>query len=405
MRFAVIDFIRSFGQFSRVPHRANPPRVPPNEVIHIGTRKRLLSIALYGAAILFRIAARFRRSNPRRVLVLEPVGLGDVISFDPLIRELLRDDFEVVIGAKPEWRALFPERPGQIWANLRLPWASHNEQIKYQFGLYLKDPARGDLKHLRAIGQGAIGVDTRGDIRSVLLLYWAGCKRVISLSNYLGSDLPMSALAAELVPFDNDLRRWELNASFLPALDPRAEVRRVTRPRLAHLIDRKSPRRAALMPIAPWAGKLWPRDRWESVAQALSKEGWEVVAYCGPKQSDAAREQIGPGIQIIECGSIESWAKEFNQCAFVITLDSGPMHLADALDVPVIALFGQGKLPLWAPSGEHSVVICHRDAEFFVCHPIVANTHLGQKYMNKITPDEVLAAVRRLPKPVSAPPG
>src|SRR5690606_18110846 len=106
--------------------------------------------------------------------------------------------------------------------DLRLPWASHNEQIKYRLGLYRQEPARGDLRRFREMGKGAVGVDTRGDIRSVLLLYWAGCKRVISLSNYLGSDLPMSPLAAEIVPFNNDLRRWELNASFLSALDPNA---------------------------------------------------------------------------------------------------------------------------------------------------------------------------------------
>jgi ADP-heptose:LPS heptosyltransferase len=216
----------------------------------------------------------------------------------------------------------------------------------------------------------------------------------------------MAGLAAKLVPFDNTLRRWELNASFLPALDPHGDFRRVTRPRFPHLIQRKSRRRAAVMPFAPWAGKLWPRDRWERVIQALTEDGWEVLALCGPKQTAAAREQVGPGVRITECGSIESWAQEFNECAFVITLDSGPMHLADALDLPVIALFGQGKLPLWAPSGERSVVIAHRDADFFVCHPITANTALGQKYMNMITPAEVLTAVREVTAelPAHAPP-
>ncbi|HTG43015.1 MAG TPA: glycosyltransferase family 9 protein, partial [Verrucomicrobiae bacterium] len=101
-------------------------------------------------------------------------------------------------------------------------------------------------------------------------------------------------------------------------------------------------------------------------------------------------------IPLIECASIQSWAREFNQCAFVITVDSGPMHLADALDVPVIALFGQGKLPLWAPSGRKSVAIAHRDAAFFVCHPIVANTDLGRKYMNLIRVEEVLTAADRI---------
>jgi ADP-heptose:LPS heptosyltransferase len=73
------------------------------------------------------------------------------------------------------------------------------------------------------------------------------------------------------------------------------------------------------------------------------------------------------------------------------------MHLAEAIDIPVIALYGQGKLPLWAPSGPHSVVIAHQnDPDFFVCHPIDENTHLGQKFMDKITVEEVLAAAEKI---------
>ncbi len=395
---AEIDFAAGVGQFSPVPHQTSVSPVPPNEVIHIGARKRLLSSVLYLAAILLRLLNKLRQTRAERILVLEPVGLGDLISFDPLVRELLKHDYEVVLCAKPEWRPLFVERPRLKWVDLRLPWASHNERVKYQLGLYFQNPTRTDLLNLRSMGRGAIGIDTRGDIRSVLLLYWAGCKRVISLSNYLGSDLPMSSLAAEIVPFDNNLRRWELNARFLTALDPAADIRSVAPPTLSHLAARVDRRRAGLMPIAPWAGKLWPSARWEAVAKALRAEGWEIVGLCGPNQTAAAREQIGDDVPLTECGSIQSWADQFNQCSFVISVDSGPMHLADALAVPVVALFGQGKLPLWAPSATGSVALTRRDAEFFVCHPVVANIPLGQKYMNKITVEDVLAAVAEIPK-------
>ncbi|HTG45915.1 MAG TPA: hypothetical protein VK633_15455, partial [Verrucomicrobiae bacterium] len=235
---ARIDFGECIGQLSRVPRQAEVAAVPPNEVIHIGTRKRLLSLVLYGAAILLRLANSLRRTRPKRIVVLEPAGLGDLISFEPLVRELVTREYEVVLCAKPEWRPLFYESAKLSWVNLRLPWASHNEQIKYKLGLYFKEPTRGDLRTLRLAGRGSIGLDTRGDIRSVLLLYWAGCKQVISLSNYLGSDLPMSRLAAKTVPFDNNVRRWELNAAFLRALDANIHVGNISPPRLDHLIEK-----------------------------------------------------------------------------------------------------------------------------------------------------------------------
>lgn len=382
-------------------HSAKVKPLPRRELIHIGPWKRLASSVLYIAAMLLRLANMLRRENPRRVLVLEPVGLGDMVGFEPLVRELLARNYEVVICSKPEWRALYPDRPGQSWINARIPWTSHNEGVKYQIGLYFREPTRGDLKRMHAVAPGSIGMDTRGDIRSVLLLYWAGCKRVISLSNYLGSDLPMWRAAAEIVPFDNTVRRWELNVHFARALDATLDPKRVAPPRLAHLIRPQARRRVGLMPIAPWEGKLWRPERWAAVAEALRRDGWDVVGLCGPGQSQRARRELGGDISVVECGSVERWAEQFNQCALIITLDSGPMHLADAMGVPVVALFGQGKLPLWAPSGRESVVLAHRDEEFFVCHPIDANTHLGRRYMDRIPAEEVLAAARAIAKRIA----
>ena len=64
------------------------------------------------------------------------------------------------------WRSLrwHLPKPGQIWCDLRVPWASHNEQANYQLRLYFQEPTRGDLQRLRKAGRGAIGIDTRGDI-------------------------------------------------------------------------------------------------------------------------------------------------------------------------------------------------------------------------------------------------
>jgi heptosyltransferase I len=371
--------------------------IPGNQVIRISAFKRLVSAFLNVVAMLLRVANTLRKSRPQRVVVLEPVGLGDMITLVPLVRELLERRFEATVAAKPEWRPLFPDRAGLTWVNTRVPWASQDEKIKYQPSLYFQEPTRGDLKQLRAVAPGSIGIDTRGDVRCAILLYWAGCKRVISLSTYLGTDLRIPRLAAEIVPFDNNVRRWVLNLRFLCALDASPNLDRVPPPRVDHLIRKQPNHRVALIPVAPWAGKLWPAERWKAVANALVELGWAVVVLCGPNQMGKAREHVGTELPIFENSSLEQWAEQFNRCTLVVTLDTGPMHLADALDVPVIALYGQGKLPLWAPSGSRSIVLAHQDSpDFFVCHPIEENTHLGQKFMNKISVEEVLEAVAKL---------
>lgn len=368
-------------------------------LIHIGTKKRLLSYALYLAAIFFRAWNRLQKDKPKRVLLLEPFGLGDVITFEPLARELAGANFEVVFCSKPEWKPVLGNNLKSLrWFDLRLPWATHNERQKYRLNQYLSPAFRAEIRALRTLARGGVGIDTRGDIRSVLFLYAAGCRRVLSLSNYLGSDLKMWNSVAELVPMREDLRRWELNLEFMKRLSGPFPSQ-AQPPRIPHLINKSPNHRVALVPIAPWAGKLWDTARWQSLVRWLEQNGWDILGLCGPNQTAAARSALGPGVEIHECTSISHWADQFNRCSFAVTVDSGPMHVADALDLPVVALFGQGKLPLWAPSSPRSIVVTHQDdPDFVICHPIDENAHLGRKFMDRISVEEVIEAIKRLAK-------
>jgi ADP-heptose:LPS heptosyltransferase len=370
-----------------------------DRAIHISRRKRIAAAACAGVAALIRGRNRLRRPNDLStapVVVLEPFGLGDIISFEPLVRCLRAAGREVVLCAKPEWHALFPDQSGLVWVDTQVPWGTHNEQAKYRLRSYFQSPWRDSVRQLRQAARKGVGLDTRGDIRSVLLLQWTGCSRVLTLSTYLGSNVGIWPGAAELVPFSSRLRRWQLNLAFLEPLGIKVAPESMPGPSLAHLAKpaRSAARSVAFMPVAPWRGKLWPGDRWRELARRLGQLGCQVRALCGPRQRAFAEEQVGSGMEIAECGSVESWAQELGRCGTVVTLDSGPMHLADALGVPVVALFGQGWLPFWAPSGKLSRVVAHQDdPDFTVCHPIDENIALGQKYMSLITVDEVLAAV------------
>lgn len=366
--------------------------------IRISAAKKFVAACLSACAALLRAwngARRSTEARPRRVLLLEPFGLGDLISFEPMVRCLRDHGYEVVICAKREWRRLFPEGAGLNWVDTAIPWATHNEQAKYRFASYFQRSFQQCLAQMRSLGQGAIGVDTRGDIRSVLVLQWIGCARVLSLDTYLGSNVRVWNAAAELVPFSSRLRRWQLNLAFCEPLGLKLDSASVSPPFFSHLAEKeRRSQTVGFMPVAPWRGKLWLSDRWHRLRQQLEKGGWRIRVFCGPGQLTLAREQVGADIEIVECTSIESWADQLTCCRVVVTLDSGPMHLADALDVPVVALFGQGWLPFWAPSAKHSRVLAHQnDPDFAVCHPIDANIPLGQKYMSRIEVEEVSTAV------------
>jgi ADP-heptose:LPS heptosyltransferase len=325
--------------------------------------------------------------------------MGDVISLEPLIRTLRRAAVEIRISAQARWHQLYPEFVQSRWLDAEIPWTSYDSSQKYRRTFILNRSFREYLRRLRDLGNGAVGIDPRGDIRSVLLLHLARCRRVLTLKNYLGTDLRVPRSAAEILDYPDDLKRWEVNLLFLKFLgiDTPSSC---SPPQFDHLSpagNAVKQRRIGLVPVAPWSGKLWGRSKWTELAAGLSTQGWEAVGLCGPGQSPAARAEMGENIPVEECSDVRLWANELGACRCLITVDSGPMHLAAALGIPVIALFGQGKLPLWAPSGRNSRVITHQDdPDFFLCHPIEVNAHFGKSFMARIVVSEVFAALQSL---------
>ena len=101
--------------------------------------------------------------------------------------------------------------------------------------------------------------------------------------------------------------------------------------------------------------------------------------------------------EITECTTIESWIRFLSEIDLLVALDSGPMHLADALGVPLIALFGPGQLPMWAPSGKFARVLHHQEPPHFrPIHQIEGNERLGEALMEKITVEEVFDCIQNL---------
>jgi len=366
----------------------------PVQLIHFSLKKRLMAAGLGVMAGLLRFWRAVLRppARERSVVLLEPFGLGDVISHEPLVRSLRANLYDVTFCGAAPWRVLLP---GINWVDAEIAWGRHATGEKYPLRAYTGPKFREFLRTLRNASRGAVGIDTRGDIRSVILLHLAGCRQVISLSRYLGSDLKVPRLAATTVEVSAELRRWESNLLCAGPLGLKTFGNEG--PKLAHFIQQRTgatPTRIALVPVAPWRGKWWPSENWRSLAAQLSQRGCECVGLCGPGQRIEAEQIFQADVKVLECGSVAEWAARLQEFSFLVTLDSGPMHLNDALGRPVVALFGQGSLPLWAPTHPDSVVVTHQgDPDFRLLAPTEANTASGEEFMRRITVAEVLKAV------------
>lgn len=129
--------------------------------------------------------------------------------------------------------------------------------------------------------------------------------------------MPLSAAPVQL-PLDPDAEQWA---------DER--LGRHTRPIL-------------LAPTAGWGAKEWPPPHFAAVARELSKAGHLVLVNASsPTDETASRvvAEAGSNAERIAC-SLPQLIALTRRSRLVIAGDTGPLHLAAALDVPVVGLYG-----------------------------------------------------------------
>ena len=109
---------------------------------------------------------------------------------------------------------------------------------------------------------------------------------------------------------------------------------------------------AGLVTMAPgtvWETKHWDSDKFASVARHFLREGF-AVALMGTRRERAVCEevaQLAPGVaNVAGETTLSELAALIRRSAISVTNDSGPMHLAVALDRPVVSIFGPTD-PVW----------------------------------------------------------
>ncbi len=85
--------------------------------------------------------------------------------------------------------------------------------------------------------------------------------------------------------------------------------------------------------------KVWPH--WQSLTDTLLQEGKQVIACPGPFENSRFKQELAKEVCILPDLNIPMFAAIMKCAAKVIANDSGPMHLAAAVQTPVLGIFGQ----------------------------------------------------------------
>lgn len=160
--------------------------------------------------------------------------------------------------------------------------------------------------------------------------------------------------------------------------------------------------------VAIHPGSYAPRVRWNTenfarAADMLVRKHKAHILIVGSKEEFELGQKLSNLMEsdpINVCGQtdLQELAALLNRCHLFIGNSSGPMHLAAAVGIPTVAIFGN-TYPLdsyqrWRPWNEKSVVL-HKDVGCVNCLPWACQDMICMK---AVTPEDVLQAAGKLLK-------
>lgn len=333
----------------------------------------------------------------RRVAVLRArVGLGDLLASVPALRAIRRSrpDLEVVLITYGEVRGIidrqreyvddviaFPGWPGipdRPVDSERLP--AFLEEVKGRaFDLAVqmygfRAAANEATAALAAPRTG--GFFTPGEWQADLATHLPypirahEVDRHLQLVEFLGATATDRRLEFPLTPADR-----------AAAADVRAR----------HGLE--SGRYVIVHPGASATSRRWLPQRFAEVADGLTDKGWQVVVSGVPAERDATATVIGSTtrgvVDLTGATNLGAFAALLADASLLVANDSGPAHLAAALDVPSVTVFLSGDPVRWAYADDRHPVVRHP----VECAPCgLLDCPIDFRCARAVTADEVLHA-------------
>lgn len=289
-----------------------------------------------------------------RVLLIRLTALGDVVLLTPAIRALKQAHPGVVVDLVTDARyADFAQR--FMGLNAVIPYDRHGAHAGYA------GVAR--VKALLPDAPYDAVADLQGKLRTRTLARRIKAQHHVVLSKRTPTQALLSVLGHD--PPIQDRRAAQLYVEALEPLgvDPEAPLHtELSRP---DDVANDGPRWVGLSAGASHATKLWPVARFVQLALALSKAQQDLrfVPIGGPgdrAQLEALRAALPESLldpQDVSQLHVSQLAERIAGLDLMVSVDTGPAHIAAAFSVPTVALFGPTAASRWGPVGaEHRAI-------------------------------------------------
>lgn len=257
-------------------------------------------------------------------------------------------------------------------------------------------------------GQYDLGILLTNSLSSAWWFWQGGVKNRIGYAGNL-----RSCLLNKAVPFPPNKETQHLVITYKMLLGPLGIPLSNSAPHLyisdeemanAHALLRKfgaEPGKNVIVGINPGAAfgsaKCWLPDRFQGVTRHLLENPNTYVVYFGdpagtPLVNDICKDMPERVINLAGKTTLRELLPLIKSCSIFLTNDSGPMHIAAALNVPLLALFGSTSDVKTGPYGIGKVI--HKRVECSPCYK--RECPIDFRCMKRIEVDEVYDELQKL---------
>ena len=335
------------------------------------------------------------RHAPERVLVVKPSSLGDVVHSLPFLHALrscmpdARIDWviargleglleghpminELIVIDKDRWRRV--SRAAETLGELR----GLSDRLKaggYDLVIDLQGLLRSGLMTKATSAPVRIGfAEAREGSRFFYTHKVTGGGNIHAVDRYLKIAAALGCPSGKVVfPFPEPART--------------SAVVQEIRERLKDYI--------VLVPGARWDTKIWPAELFGRLAAALPLRSVVIGGNADRQRAEEiGRVSGGRAVSLAGKTTLPELVELIRSSRCAITNDSGPMHIAAALDIPVVALFGPTSPVKTGPYGRRHLVLKSERA----CAPCFKKKCDDIRCMRDISVEMVLAGTKELLK-------
>ena len=328
-----------------------------------------------------------------KALIVAPSWIGDTIMAQPMFARLHARFPGLQLDAlAPRWVAPVLQRMGEISEIVDSPFGHGQLSLKPRWRL---------ARELAARNYDAVYV-LPNSLKSALVPFMAGIPRRIGFigeSRYglinVRHTLDKAALPLMVERF---AQLAEAPGAALPKPIFYPKIRSTAADQLKTLTELGLERPARIVAFCPGAeygpAKRWPAAHFASLAKSLAERGYAIWLFGSPKDHAVAEEilQLAPGLCRNLCGAttLGQAVDLLAMTDLVVCNDSGLMHVAAALDRPLVTLYGSSS-PGFTPPLSDQADILSLNLDCSPCYK--RECPLGHlDCLNKLTPERALAA-------------